>query len=303
MKEYINLFLLLLLLPVCRLSAQTEVQPVVVEEITRSMSKGEQAGFKADIPQAVKKDVEGEWSKIIRKDTKSKVENVNNELSIAGTVLKEISVNPISVYAVMNQYPDRIELNAFFEVDSAVFATKEKNETEYLAAKKFVRDFAVSAYRSAVQNEMDGEDKKLKEMESEFSKLVKENDNLHKKINEEKRSIESTNKKVATSKLDQERVRKQVQEQKEELAKVRDTGNEVIIKENEKKLKTFESEVSKLEKQEDGMHKDNTKSDASIREYERSITANEATMKLQQEEIAKQKQLIQNIRKKMEGIK
>jgi len=275
---------------------------VTVDDITKTISKGPQPGFKVDVYQAEKKEIENQWSRAIRQDTKSKVENLNNELFITGTILKSISVKPVNVYSIINQYEDHIELNAFFE--DSIFLTKEKSETEYLAARKFLRDFAVEAYREAVQKEVKAEEKKLSDLESDLDNLAKENDKLHKRINEKERSISSDKDKIATSELDQERVRKLVQAQKGEVSNVKATGSsEEVVKAAEKKLKELESEVSKLEKQEDNLHKDIDKSQAEIREAQRNISDNEHSMELKRGEITKQKEVVYARQKKLESIK
>ncbi len=176
----------LLILTSTLLIAQTDPyapKPVVIEDITKAISRGEQPGFRVRIYQAEKKEIDNAWSKVIRNDTKSKVENVNNEFSIIWTNLKDISQKPINVYAIINPYQTYVELNAFFELDS-VFITKASNETEYLAARKFVRDFAIEKYREALAAEIKTEEKKLSDLEGDLDKFVKENDNLHKKISE-----------------------------------------------------------------------------------------------------------------------
>ncbi|HXH18636.1 MAG TPA: hypothetical protein VNJ07_06090 [Chitinophagales bacterium] len=276
---------------------------ITLEDISKTISRGEQPGLKVDIYEAEKKKVESKWSKAIRKETKSKVANVNNEISIHGTLLKQISLKPLNVYSIINQYDDHIELNAFFESENS-FLTKEKHETEYLAARKFLRDFAVEAYREVVQMQIKTEEKKLSSLERELDDLVKENDKLHKKINEEKRSIDNAKEKIVTSELDQERVKKQVQEQKMQVSQIiSNHSSKEVVKEAEKKLKNWEAEVAKLEKQEDSLHRDINKSEAAIREAERGISANGQAMQLKQNEITRQKQVVYNYQKKWESIK
>lgn len=283
-------------------SSALEVKTLTVEETTKAMSKGTQPAFKVTVYEATKKGTAEALSKAIKEENRSKVETKDNESYVLGTVIKSISPKPLNVYCIINEYEDRVEIFFFYEMDS-VFLTKEKNETEYLAARKFTRDFAVKAYKAAVQERIGAEEKKLSGYQKQFDDIVKENDKLHKKIDEEKRVIDNTKEKISTSELDQERVRKQVQDDKTELARLKTGGNPETVKEGEKKLKASESELSKLQKQEDGYHKDVTKSEGYIRDYERNITDNEAAMKQKQEEIAKQKDFVYKLQKKLESIK
>ena len=308
MRHFLSCILFFLLQTGFHLSAQTEVadpsvaKPLVIEDITKTMSKGMQPGFKIDVYDATKKRAAEALGKVMKEENKSKVELVNNEYSIMGNIIKSISTKPLNVYVVLNEYEDHVEMLAFYEMDS-VFLTKEKNESEYIAARKFTRDYAVKAYRNAVQEKIDAEEKKLKDLQSELDKIHKENDNLQKKISEEKQTIDNTKEKISTSELDQERVRKQVQEQKVTVSRAKGAGNEVMLKEEEKKLKTFESDLSKLQKQEDGFHKDITKSEAAIRDYERDIAENENATTIKQGDVDKQTELINNLNKKLASIK
>lgn len=304
MKSFSHLLFVLLLASnaIAQTGTDPEIpKPLVIEDITKAMSKGEQPGFKIDIFEAKKKGVVDALTKTMKEEAKSKLELVNNEYHIPGGVIKSISPDTLNVYFIVNEYEDRAELLVFYEKDS-VFLTKEKNETEFLSARKFTRDFAVKAYKNAVTERIDLENKKLKELESQLEQLYKGNDKLQKKISEEKQNIDNTKEKIATSELDQERMRGQVQDQKAKVTQAKSGGNETVLKEEEKKLKGFEGEASKLMKQEDGFHKDVTKSEANIRQYEREITDNESAANLKQEDVTKQKDLINKLQKKLEAI-
>lgn len=276
-------------------------KPLVIEDITKTMSKGNQPGFKIDVYEAKKKGAVDALTKAMKEENKAKLELVNNEYTVSGAVIKSISPKPLNVYCIVNEYEDKVELLFFYEMDS-VFLTKEKNETEYLAARKMTRDFAVRAYKGAVQEHIDIENKKLKELESQLEDIYKEHDKLQKNISGEKQKIDNTREKISTSELDQERVKKQVQEQKAKVSQVKTGGSETLVKEEEKKLKALEGEVSKLQKQEDGFHKDVTKSESNIREYERNISDNETAAKLKQDEVTKQKEKVNNLQKKLASI-
>ncbi|MDZ4846126.1 MAG: hypothetical protein SH857_11315 [Chitinophagales bacterium] len=322
MRHLFSFFFFLLLQTGFHLSAQTETEvkpetkaetkaetktdpavakPLVIEDITKNMSKGMQPGFKIDVHNATKKGITEAVSKVMKEENKSKVVLVNNEYSIMGNIIKSISSKPLNVYIILNEYEDRVEMLTFYEMDS-VFLTKEKNESEYIAARKFTRDYAMRAYQNAVQEKIDAEKDKLKDLQSELDKIHKENDNLQKKISEEKQTIDNTKEKISTCELDQERVRKQVQEQKAAVALAKSGGNEVLLKEEEKKLKSLEGELSKLQKNEDGCHKDITGSEADIRDYERDISNNENAAIIKQGDRDKQQELINNLNKKLASI-
>lgn len=296
---------LLFLLLVGQIVAQTDsdyvAKPIVIEDITKNMSKGNQPGFKIDIYQAKKAGVVDALAKAVKESNGAKVEMVNNEYVVKGAVNKTISPQPLNVYSLVNEYEDHVELFVFYEKDS-VFLSKEKNESEYVAARKFTRDFAVRALKGAVQQRIDIENKKLKDLEAKLATSVKEQDKLAKGISDENHNIENTKEKITTIEKDQERVKQQVQDQKGMLDQAKTTNNEALKKDEEKKLREFESELSKLQKQEDDLHKDVTNSEASIREYQRKVSDAETAVKLNQEEVTRQKDLISKLEKRLGGI-
>lgn len=274
---------------------------ITIEEITREMSKGKQPGFKTELYQQDKKAAAEALTKYLKEKGKIKIEQVGNEYIVTAAAVKSISIQPVSMYFILLEHEAHVELYAFYEINNA-FLTKETHEQEYLSAKKVTREYAVYAYKAAMDMQIEGEEKKLKTLQSDLEKIHKEHDNLEKKIAQEKQSIDNTKEKIATSELDQERVRGQVQGQKDVVGKTKAGGNETLLKEEEKKLKSFESEVSKLMKQEDGFHKDITNSEAAIRDYERAITDNQSEATVKQTDIEKQKEVVYKLTKKKDAI-
>ena len=125
-------------------SGSEAAKEITVETISKDISRGKQTGMKIDIFQASKKDVAKHWSRLINQKTKSKVEERDNEIFIIGTNISEISNDPLNIYAVINDYIDHVEVNAFFETPNG-FISEEKAQTEFLSCRKFLRDFGVDA--------------------------------------------------------------------------------------------------------------------------------------------------------------
>lgn len=276
-------------------------KPIVIEDINKKMSKGTQPGFAINIDQAKKKGTVDALTQAMKEENKAKLELVNNEYILRGTIIKSISPKPLNIYSIVNEYEDHAELLVFYEQDST-FLSKEKNETEYVSARKFTRDFAVQAYKGAVQERIEIENKKLKDLQSLLDDLYKEQDKVKKNLSAENQNIDNAKQKIATSEADQEHVRKQIQDEKALVDEARSSENETKEKEEVKKLKGFESDLSKLEKQEDGYHQDITNSEANIRQYERNNSDNEALIKTKTDDVNMQKEVINKLQKKLESI-
>ena len=272
---------------------------ITVETVSRVISQGQQTGLKVDIFQASKKDVTKEWSKHIRQNTKSKVEEFDNEIVIIGTNISEITNAPLNIYAVINDYLDHIEVNAFFETPDG-FITKENAETEFLSCRKFLRDFGVIIYRDAVKEELKKEEKDLKELHSDLNKIVDSNDKLHKNIAKEERDIIEARNDIKSNDLDQDRLRNEIQSAKSRIYNIK--GSEAR-KEAEKALSELEKDLSKLKKDNEDYHKEIVKSEADIRSYTREIDDNTILMLRKEKDIDRQMDIIYRVEQKLSAIR
>src|SRR5215471_17728160 len=89
-----------------RLAAQSDSnnvvpQPIVIEDITKAMSKGTQPGFKIDIPGAKKKGTVDALTKAMRDESRAKLEEAGNEYIIRGTTIQSISKMPLNIYTIV----------------------------------------------------------------------------------------------------------------------------------------------------------------------------------------------------------
>lgn len=272
---------------------------ITVETVSKSFSRGNQTGVKINIYQATKKDVTNDWIKLMKKDTKSKVEEMDAEVFIIGANIPEISASPLNVYALINDYIDHIELNVFFESPYG-FITQQKAETEFLSCRKFVRDFGVACYRDAVKQEIKKEEKKLEKFNGELKEIVNTNDKLHKNIAKEERDIIEAKDEIKTNVFDQDRVRKQAAEAKDRLYQIRGDEARKIA---EKEIKDLEKDLSSLQKRNENLHKEIVNSEADIRSYKRSIDDNNLLVDRKEQEIDDQSDWIYKVGQKLLAIR
>ena len=126
MKNKISLlqFSLFILIPFM-MNAQ---KPIDILQGPITMSNGSQQAYQVSIPEANLETVKKEWVKRIRQNTKSKVEEINQELVINGTLIKEIYPDPINIYSALVGSDSAIKLIAVFEIDSAIFTLDENHD-------------------------------------------------------------------------------------------------------------------------------------------------------------------------------
>ena len=224
------IIVIILLFPVV-LNAQQEID---VFEDSALISKGKQLGYAVYIPQGEFDDIKKDWSKLIRQNTKSRVEEVGMEINISGTTIKEIHFIPINIYSIIYQKDTAFLLIAFFEIDSMFFTFDENNKTLksekiYHGIRHLIRDFAVEEYKKAVKNELEEEEKTLKKLDKEFANLKKENENAHKEIEKCGQEITNSEHAITTYEADNERKLTEINDRKESMASLSNRQTRPIL--------------------------------------------------------------------------
>lgn len=292
-------FLLLIMsaLPIT-IFAQTEI---TVTETQRPNSKGSFNSFQVTIPQTKLKEVERDWQKYLRDGAKGKPESVNGEIIMRGAVSKNVSPNPFTVYSKLLETTGGVILTAWITEDDSVFISAELNNDKDLAAKKYVRDFAVEEYKEVVKEELKAEKKTLNNLEDELKSFINDEDKSRKKVNEHDRSIQRNRTAISTNEGDQKNKIEQITAQKKTAEALRNSPD--AYKEANKTLKTYEDELKKLQKENEKMQKEIDGWQKDIRTEERSIDKSKADQKLKTEQIEKQKAVVKTVEEKLANIK
>ena len=200
------------------LFAQKEI---TVTEGEKAMSLGTKNGYVTVIPQAKLKDVVEDWKKLIRKDSKAKVEENAGELKIMGAVNKNISSFPVNIFSKIMETPDGIQLSAWVS-EGEIFVSTTTTPDKSLAVQKFLHDFAAQQYRDGVKTELEGEQKKAKEIDKVYEGFVnaekKAIDNItdyNKEIEKLQGKIKEAQMAIDKAKADQVPARANADKQKE----------------------------------------------------------------------------------------
>ena len=108
------------------------------------MSLGQYNGYSIEIPQAKVKDVAGSWKKYIKRgETKTSMENTDGEYRIRGTVLSNISLLPMNVYAQIKETEKGVRITAFFTEDDSIFISDAGSTEKSSSVQKLMKDFAL----------------------------------------------------------------------------------------------------------------------------------------------------------------
>lgn len=199
-----------------------------VTENVRTMSKGNENALSIFIEGVNKSQVVDTWNKAMKRYSRTKTElsAANNELFTDNAEIKDLSENPIDIYATtLERSSGGVELVVWFYLGGA-YMSSIKHPDQYLAAKKFLIDFAETAKKSALEETLVTEEKKLRELQGTQKTLVNKSDNLVQDIARLERQIED-------AKISLEANRAMVREQ------------DSLVNEQEKLVERLKQEIKK----------------------------------------------------------
>ncbi len=242
---------------VLSLGAQENIQVKIQQ---RPSSKGIKPCFEVAIPQATSKDAIKLWEKalvppgILNVFKKTpKLEKQKDEWVMSGVEVSQVSAGAMNVIARFTELKDRVFVMAFFEANGIFIG--EQRSADTASASAFVRDYALTVYRDAVEKELSEEKRKLKDLERG-----------QKKYENQKSSYEA---RIKDLKSDQLTLEAQLKEQRMRLnsddallipmsgsgqtaspgdLKARQEALQKEVKSNEKDLNKIERKISQNEK-------------------------------------------------------
>ena len=282
------------------LSAFTQKQITLTED-TLPMSKGTQTAFIVEIPQATLIEVEKHWLKYVSNGSKGKATVVNGENLQPAAVNKNISPNPFNVYSKLLETTEAVKLTSWFTQNDTVFVSAQLNNDQDLAAQKYVRDFAIAEYQTAVKDELKGEQEKQKALEKELANLIKEQEKSAKKISESNRAIQKSNDNIATNNADIQSMSYKISDQKGMVERTAADAN--ANKGAKQTLKDLENQKKKIQSQNENENKNIDSMNKTIREEERKIADLKEKANSKTAQIEQQKQKVAEVQTKLDDIK
>lgn len=277
--------------------AQEEIDVILK---TKTLSIGDVPAFVTFIPRANYEQVLKDWEKYLKENTKEKTLTENGEIVIFNKVYERIAPGVLNIYSYIKEYDGEILLVAAFELNGS-FISKDMDEEIYIPTKKYVRDFAVESYKTAVADELKNEEKELKKLENQKSSLQLVREEILGSISQFERSIVTKNDEISLNQLDQSSKVIQMQAQKELVLKLANAG-QVEKDDAEKILKELEKDFKKLQKQNENLHQDIENFESEIRQLEIALGKAESDVKFMQLDIDDQAYKVRKIQQKLEGI-
>jgi hypothetical protein len=297
MKTIKSFVLLALLFTGAVLNAQ---KPITITEDSVLFKGTSYPGLVVTIPEVNYETVQKNWMKELQSGTKSKVVTENQEMTIFGANIKDISPNPVNIYSKFTSHDSLLLLIVTIELEKDKYIEKANGENEVTHAKTFLKKFAKDQYVDRVEDEVKSENKILKDLESELESLKNKKLHLQKSIQSNRTdSIQATdNIKILNDQI--AGLSQEIMDQNKQLISiqpgaVKDEKTD-YIKTIEKKKKKIYNEVESLENKISKLHSENE-------QFSDEIVKNESDQETLKGKITQQQLVVQKFEEKLKTVK
>jgi peptidoglycan hydrolase CwlO-like protein len=242
--------------------------PVTLTEDSLAIGKVNIPAISVTIPEVNYENTLKVWVKELESGTKSKVVTENNEMTIFGAKVKDLSPNPVNVYSKMIKRDSVIQLKVAFELKKDQYVDRSGTPAEFSKAENYLKQFAKSQYIELVKGQVDSEDKKLRDIEKELSSLEKEKTKMQKSIQSNNTDITNEKENITVQNNEMTTVSAAIIEHNKQLDTMR-TGPDKeekikYIKELEKKKKKAQSSIESSENKINKLNNDTDKTNGEI---------------------------------------
>ncbi len=290
----IRLYFLLLL----SVAALTTLEAQVTSG-KRNMATGSQNALILKIKGADPKFVEAEWKEYVKSYGKVAKVKGSKESVVEGIHVRDIGQGVLlNVYSLATEAPDGTEFVVWFDRGGDYLESADK---EYATAEEFLKGFGNKVIVDMIALDLEEQQKKLEKLESSYTKLQKENENLYTTITNASAKIDDAESNIPVNVSAQESARTDITNQKAVIESVKDNPEE--YKAQQKLLTKLESNLTKLSKENESLHKTVTDSKDKIKQAEADIVANLEAQKSTEKAIEDQKIVVDLVQKKLDEAK
>lgn len=275
------------------------VSSLVSAQVTaenRIMVTGSQPALVVKLKGADPKFAESEWKDYTKSYGKVIKVKGSKESVIEGIHVKDIGQGTLlNVYSLATPSVDGTDMIVWFNRGGSYLESSDK---EYATAEEFLKSFAIKVNVDMIAIDLEEQQKKQSKLESELIKLQKANENLVKDISNAKAKIEQAEIDIPLNVRAQDAAQVDISNQKGVVESVKENPEEYKIQ--NKLLSKLESSYTKLQKENESLHKIVTDSNAKIKQAELAIETNVAEQKAADQAIADQKIVVDLVQKKLD---
>jgi hypothetical protein len=274
-------------------------RPVLIYNGTLELTGSTYPGVIVTIPEVAYEVVQKNWIKAIESGTKSKAVYDNGNWTLFGANITSISPTPMNVYSKLENQDSLVRLIVSMELKKDDFIQTGIHEPELASAREFLKQFAKEQYLDLAKGQLSAEEKKLKEIEREFSSYGKQQAKLEKTVRSAEKTIKSEQEELVNFNTE-------LNNMSIELASQTIQFNELAEgpakEEREKYLKSLEKRKDKISKAIVASQKKIDKANNTIRDSSARIPGKETQQDEVKNRISVQETLVNQYRDKIKKI-
>lgn len=285
------------LLLIVAFSAAKAQKPLTMTDDSVKFGNTMCPGVWVDIPEVKLETVRSEWKKAVEKGTKSNALVAENEITIFGAILKDISDVPVNIFSEVQLQDSLVRLFSAVELSRDEFTKVNSREHEQL--KKMLNQFAKDQYLKVAQDQLSKEESTLKDLEKELSSIRKEKEKLEKEIQSANTTISEEDYKLISVKKAMEVTDADLDIKSTELSTMADGDAKKALQSEVKDLqKAKKSQLKEIGSSESKISKSNTL----IEDNKNAITENLKKQEEFSEKINTQNLQVDKYTKKLKTI-
>ena len=197
------------------------VSKAQVLESTHELATGSQPALTIILPGVDTKLADATWKEYMKAYGRlSRVKGGKEYVASQVQVLDIGGVNRINIFSQSEEVADGVNMIVWFDMGSG-FITSAAYPKEYVSGVKFLKDFAHEVEIQRISIDLEAQNKLLSKAESSLDKLKRENDTLHKIIEDSKKRIAEAEKDIETNLKNQELTQKEVGAQNQAVEEVK----------------------------------------------------------------------------------
>ena len=264
-------------------------KPILIQEDSLKVGTNKYPAISVLIPEVKYEKTQKDWIKLQESGTKSKVVDDAGKMSVFGAISKNISENPFNILSELVDRDTVLKLTAAFELKKDIYIERNTGEADLAKAKSYLFEFAKGQYADIVNEQLKGEQNKLKDLEKELSSLEKDQSGMEKDIRSGNKQIQAEKDKLVLMNNELTTLSAAIVEHNAEYitmdpGEVKDQKAKYIkdLEKQKKKItrsiKKAENKISKAENSIDHANKAIPKNDNTQERIRRMITDQEAVV-------------------------
>jgi hypothetical protein len=297
MKRRILVISIVLLAAIPALNAQ---KPIKILEDSIPIGQYLYPGFNVTIPEADYDETLKNWIKLQEAGTKSKVLTESGEMTIFGAYIKEVSPTPVNIYSRLMNEDTLNRLFTCIELKRDQFVGPSSGDIQLTAARNYLKEFAKSQYIEFIKEELNAEEKKLRELNKDLGSLESSKARSQRTAKNKRNTVNDEQEKLQVKHNELSMLSNEIITKNNEMMDMPvGAGRDAMasqIKELEKRRKDLQREISKSENR---IHK----ARSAINQADRSIPRNEDEQAVMKAKIDAQQAVVQKYIDKLNTVR